>query len=84
MTKEHISREAAINALSHGDGCGHVCKHSIERIPAANVSPVKHGTWTWDRRVEAYRCSSCQLHNADRAAYCPNCGAKMNGGQDDV
>ena len=48
---------------------------------AAGVVEVRHGRWEWDRRVEAYRCSSCQRHNADRTDYCPNCGAKMDGGQ---
>lgn len=44
---DFISREAAIKALSHGDGCGHVCRHSIERIPAADV-------------VEVVRCKDCK------------------------
>lgn len=45
---------------------------------------VRHGRWEWDRRIESYRCSSCRKHNADRTDFCPNCGAVMDGGQDDV
>ena len=42
-----------------------------------DVAPVRRGRWEWDRRIESYRCSSCQRHNADRTAFCPNCGADL-------
>lgn len=47
MSDDYVSREAAIKALSHGNGCGHVCKHSIERISAADV-------------VEIVKCKDCE------------------------
>lgn len=49
----------------------------LNNFPAADVAPVRYGRWEWDRRIEAYRCSSCKRHNADRTAYCPNCGADL-------
>lgn len=85
---DFISREAAIKALSHGDGCGHVCRHSIERIPAADVVEVKHGWWLKDRRAalnggdyEVFVCSECESAFNWRMRYCGHCGAKMDGGQ---
>lgn len=67
----------------------------VEEIPAADVAPVVHGTWEeveyddgWCEEV-GIKCSACgdewvtldgekpQLHNFN---YCPNCGAKMDGG----
>ena len=62
-------------------------------IPAADVAPVRHGRWVqvivhvefedgFVDRVEEY-CSACHEQNEKRCAYfCPNCGAKMDGGED--
>lgn len=33
-TEDCISREGAINALSKGEGCGNVCRKSLETIPS--------------------------------------------------
>lgn len=30
-----IKREDALNALSHGNGCGNICSNAISRIPTA-------------------------------------------------
>lgn len=37
--KEYIEREAALNALSRGSGCGNICSQSINRIPTSDVAP---------------------------------------------
>lgn len=34
MKDDLISRETAIKALSRGEGCGHVCRNAIKRIPS--------------------------------------------------
>lgn len=63
-------------------------REDIEGLSTADVQEVKHGRWlrtvptsTWSyRRV----CSLCgQTANMIRAryAYCPWCGAKMDGGE---
>ena len=86
---EYIERELAIEALSRGEGCGNVCRRAIERILAADVAPVRHGRW-----INAYSdiepnpmfmygiCSECGFEQAisKYLKYCPNCGAKMDGG----
>lgn len=35
---DYISRQDAIDALSRGEGCGNICRRSIERIPSADVT----------------------------------------------
>ena len=62
---------------------------------SADVAPVKHGKWLkrddMPRIVEC-KCSVCGYADypskSDRywfeRNYCPNCGAKMDGGQDDA
>ena len=57
----------------------------IDGIPAADVAPVVHGRWiaTHD---EFCSCSLCKypVHAAwSQTNYCPNCGAKMDGGTTD-
>ena len=59
----------------------------IQRAPAADVAPVRHGRWVhtdlashWHGKDE---CSECTYHEQDRSdlsrfRYCPNCGAKMD------
>ena len=56
--------------------------------PAADVAPVKHGHW---RQVDESKCecSNCGivaligLYPHGDKNYCPNCGAKMDGGKSD-
>lgn len=66
----------------------------VEDAPAADVAPVVHGRWIHSRyedcseQFELVKCSQCN-HEAYAMAiyvhggnYCPNCGAKMDGGAD--
>ena len=58
------------------------CDHLIE------VAPVRHGQWVHENMSEGYAwvmCSECEavIHKIlinKRLNYCPNCGAKMDGG----
>lgn len=63
-------------------------------MPAADVAPVVHARWIHSRyedcseQFELVKCSRCN-HEAYAMAfyvrggnYCPNCGAKMDGGAD--
>ena len=55
----------------------------VDKIPAADVAPVRHGRWetapcNW---VYDMRCSACGFAPGIRfysSDYCPNCGARMN------
>ena len=76
---EYIERELAIEALSRGEGCGNVCRRAIERILSADVAPVRHGRWKrYGKNLG--ECSECGEVVSVRNNYCPNCGAKMDGG----
>lgn len=87
---EYIERELAIEALSRGDGCGNVCRRAIERILAADVAPVRHGRWI--NKGEYAVCMECGGRSGTQydgvepiplmTQFCPNCGAKMDGGAD--
>lgn len=59
-----------------------------ENLPAADVSPVVHGRWN---NMDGYKtrkvCSECGWDVPEYGkfySYCPNCGAKMGGGDGDA
>lgn len=68
----------------------------IGRLPAADVAEVVHGKWVhsrYDRSSEQFdvvKCSRCGLeayamaYHVRDGNYCPRCGAKMDGGDDDA
>lgn len=56
----------------------------IAGMPAADVAPVVHGRWN---NMDGYKtrkvCSECGWDVPEYGkfySYCPNCGAKMDGG----
>ena len=64
---------------------------ALKKLPAADVAPVVHGRWVHEHISEGYAwvmCSECEavIHKIlinKRLNYCPNCGAKMDGGECD-
>lgn len=92
---EYIEREAAKRALADSDVVPKykadnrpVTDKIIDDIPAADVAPVVHGRWMESGPL--LECQSCgEIYsrlggNAGKLwNYCPNCGAKMDGGVDD-
>lgn len=98
--KEYIEKESAKNELNRierlyrdtymskvrAEMVSYCCK-VVEHIPAADVVEVRHGRWI-DSKEDGYPsiCSVCK-YPVDRfykTNYCPNCGAKMDGGADDA
>ena len=82
-----------LEAIAHPDTytCGEA-KRAIESIPPADVQPVMHGKWI-DGEIDGivggfeYRfqdCSNCGYSHSFplHYKYCPNCGARMDGGHD--
>ena len=54
--------------------------HVSELIPAADVEPVRHGHWINDIGYAGWTCSECGDHEGNKTdKYCHNCGAKMDG-----
>lgn len=81
---EYIKRETAVRAVmaakwvNGSDGA--MAMEIVASPPAADVAPVVHGHRVDDGGFYA-RCSQCDGVLPICANYCPNCGAKMDGGQ---
>lgn len=72
-------------------------KSMVSKAPAADVAPVVHGLWEEEPSSfwrwtpsgavvvarTTYRCGLCGRGTAVKSNYCPNCGAKMDGGNGD-
>lgn len=59
--------------------------NTLAALTAVDAVPVVHGRWIPrnDEWFDFYQCSACHVHFwTMRAAYCPNCGAKMDGKKD--
>lgn len=65
----------------------------IREMKAADVAPVRHGRWQYNTDFYVWCCSECGKNptkgtgvvtTAEKLpAYCPNCGARMDGGDSD-
>ena len=58
----------------------------LEKLPAADVAPVVHARWLTSSDIpDTLICSKCNciydMWKHDAHNYCPNCGAKMDGGE---
>ena len=60
----------------------------VENLPAADVAPVVHGEWLL-RHIGAghyWECSVCHtnpcIYVTEHTKFCPNCGARMDGGNE--
>ena len=89
MNKEHIEREryykySMLYDLAYHDDVNGNCDGKIDItvvdcISGADVVPVRHGAWL--KHNNYYKeCSLCGFLEYNSSNYCPNCGAKMDGG----
>ena len=95
--KEYIEREAISTLVEDIKENFNPIHHTVidafiyyvnEKLPAADVAPVIHGTWSLESDEEMPNfmfklviCSACGEKANHTYNYCPNCGAKMNGGK---
>ena len=64
---------------------------AIAGQPTVDAVEVVHGRWIFKhnpitdpkRYFIRIVCSECDLHTGQVSNYCPNCGAKMDGGNED-
>lgn len=60
---------------------------TIGVAPTLDYAPVKHGKWNnfgqISRTQWLHRCNLCGCPQDYNHNYCPNCGAKMDGGKKD-
>ena len=90
---EYIERSAAIKAAKHAWAKGLEPSQYIEALPAADVAPVVHARWIYEKETLAtssgYCCSACRQPRwispdvPEAFKYCPKCGAKMDGDRKD-
>ena len=78
--------EDALNYLSDWDSSlMELIMAEIDECPTADVAPVVHGRWG-DNGIPNSMLSGCSVCGFTCGAYsfqyCPNCGAKMDGGAD--
>lgn len=73
------------------DAIGVVVDLCIKSAPAVDVQEVKHGKWKlryedWRKQIPGDECSACGFQHYGACIshyhYCPNCGAKMDGGKE--
>ena len=91
--KKLISKTDLITAIRddvhiRGVSFARVKKH-IEDAPIVDAVEVVHGRWEKrlvDAEMQYYTddCSICGCSGEYWYKYCPNCGAKMDGGNEDV
>ena len=57
----------------------------LHDLPAADVAPVVHGRWLFvDTDTEQFfLCNRCKKKEFWESNYCPNCGCRMDGGDDE-
>lgn len=89
---EYITKNAAINAVENApiklfQSEWEEIEEAINAAPAADVAPVVHGRWIQVDSTKC-RCSHCDiialiaLYPHGDKNFCPNCGAKMDGGEE--
>ena len=91
---EYIDKNATVGileAMSRSADCECIKKRlekeakRVSAIPAADVAPVVHGQWIEDH--DYLKCPECGVmvkwdftfFDIGNWNYCPNCGAKMDG-----
>lgn len=92
---EYIDRDKALKefdawvestgALSKGTSYYAEARGCIECVPVADVEPVRHGRWLINPDGYYPYCSECKQEPARciMTNYCPNCGAKMDEGDEE-
>lgn len=68
--------------------------YDVDAMPTLDVAPVVHGRWVLldECYNEGVYCSACQkkvyktcyANQKIKSKFCPNCGAKMDGGDSDA
>ena len=83
--------------MPYGSGDMIIRPEDVMALPAVDAAPVVHGRWIKMTGMMPpeyhghYECSECQWHmkglrnswtREEEMAYCPNCGAQMDGDDD--
>ena len=87
---EYIEREALRDTLYDADAITMSGVKILNQFPAADVTPVVHGRWENGNPICPV-CGEDKFKDLDAdiwcdwlPPFCPNCGAKMDGGDTDA
>lgn len=92
MMTDYISRGAALTALQDSDLFNTTERQlrAIRELPDADVAEVVHGKWENGNPICPV-CGGNKFKDLDadiwcdwQPDFCPNCGARMDGGNDDA
>lgn len=79
---EFINRED-VREMMRMEFDGNYADEAVDRLPAADVAPVRRGEWVWDNR-DVYTCTHCggkshvkEVMEKPDWDFCPLCGAEM-------
>lgn len=78
------------SVLGRHSGLADCIASEIAALPAADIAPVVHGRWGTGRfNLETgnyeEQCTRCRNFSKEYGKpYCPNCGAKLDGGADNA
>ena len=73
-----------------------IAQDLLDQAPLVDAEPVRHGQWetkeyttedSFDDWIVIHHeevCSECGKGQGERSKFCPNCGAKMDGGKQDA
>lgn len=83
LYKFHVSSYSGEDLSEFSNGWNYCIKHLAKHAPTIDAAPVVHAKWLYDR-PQHYKCSACKSMWGELmkrvAHFCPNCGAKMDGG----
>ena len=85
---EYIEREEAMHIAFKSPFFSDALMEEMKAIPAADVAPVRHAMWevvVGSDGKEHMVCTGCRKQQdlTGVFSYCPNCGCRMDGGDDE-
>lgn len=89
VNTDYLQAELNIMRKDKSATLGEVClitviKDIVDRISEEVEEPKKHGRWQKMPRIPySYQCSECSHLSVFHDEYCPHCGARMDGEEDE-
>lgn len=82
---EYISKQAFKEKYLCCGWLPEMSEEEFDAFPAADVAPVRHGRWENGGNGLYDTCSVCgkEIYLAIPMSYCPECGAQLDGKEDD-
>lgn len=82
---EFAKTEEGAEILDHSVFKVLLLRRILDKAPTIEAEPVRHGEWVKPSPYSQAYCNQCCLTPKTVAGilpkYCPNCGAKMDGGE---